>query len=146
MGYMRDKSGRRLDSIDVSAGELGYAEILSTFTTTAIYTSPADVTGLSITLTTTGRPFYVEMGGSATNGLTGVFVLPYLQEGTTVLASAGFRSLATNDQRPVFASRRLSGPAGVTRTFKVTLSSFSAGTSQLIASATEPAWLRVREA
>jgi hypothetical protein len=53
----------------LSSSELAYAQITSAFTTTS--TSAVDVTGLSITVVTNGRPFMVRYAGAVQNTLAG---------------------------------------------------------------------------
>lgn len=121
--------------------ELGYAQITSSAQQTGAGTS--DAAGLSVTVTVGSRPIIVEVGGTTVNNssASGVGTIS-LKEGATVLAT--FSSSLTTIPQPVSRAVRLTPTAG-SHTYKVTIGQLVTGNTVLTASATDPAFIWVRE-
>lgn len=121
--------------------ELGYAQITTTATQTGA--GSGDVSGLSVTVTVGSRPIVVEFGcdglvNSSALGITQVNI----QEGATILSAATV-SLTTVGM--VICRRVRLTPSAGSHTYKIALGQVTAGNSQIVCSATDPAYIWVYE-
>lgn len=143
-------SGSKIAANSVTADALtgtalGYAEITSSFTSTA---TPAvtDVTGLSLSFTvpTGGRRIRATVYArhAKTSATAGTAFDLFLQEGATVLQATNMRTSTTNYEVPVCMVYTAVVAAG-SHTYKVTFDQGAAGTFTLAASSTGPAFLLI---
>lgn len=129
------------DSVAAGGVELGYAKITSTFTQTGV--GSGDVTGLSISVTVGTRPIIVEFGcdGLVNSSASGIAQVN-IQEGATILSGATV-SLTTVGQ--VICRRVRLTPSAGSHTYKIALGQVTAGNSQIVCSATDPAYIQAIE-
>ena len=126
-------------------GVLGYAEITNIFSTTATPTV-TDVTNLAVTVTVPGggrrikiTVFAEYMNSSATAGTD---IVAYIREGTTTLTRILANTSTAGYAVPVNMVYVTAATAG-SHTYKVSISQNAAGTLQLVAAATYPAFILV---
>jgi hypothetical protein len=123
--------------------ELGYAQRLTTFTTTS--DTAVDVTSLSLTVTVGARPIYLEFYGPAcTNNANNCSVLIWLMEGSTQLQFSSVTPYVASVTIPFHVGVRLNPSAG-SHTYKVQTARLFGGTVSLIAAAGEPVYFRAIE-
>lgn len=109
--------------------ELGYAEI--TADATRASTTPADVAGLSTTVTVAARPIIVTFGaGAVTNGSASGGAIAYLLEDGSKIGSAFTFDTAAATVFPVHRQVRRS-PAAGSHTYKIQLATFVTGTATI---------------
>lgn len=128
----------------VATRTLGYAQITTSFTTTAVSTA-TDV-GLSIAVTVPVGGARVRITGycalldtSATSGTT---IDLFIQEGATVLSAAEFTGSSSADGTYMNCQASFVATAG-SHTYKLTGFQSAAGTLRMFASATQPAFILV---
>lgn len=129
----------------IAGGELGYAEITSTLTTTS--TSSTDAAGLSISIETGVRPIELKFGANnVSNNTSGKgIVVEITDDADTVICRVPFSPVATNSQQiPGFRSRRIS-PGPGTHVYKVRFWAVSGGTATIGAAADDPAYIQAVE-
>lgn len=123
--------------------ELGYAEI--TANPAALTTGFVDVTGLTITVTTGGRPIMLKAHCPyATNSLIASDVSLSLYEGASVLSLATLTSPAAAKGSALTTERRLVATAG-SHTYNVKARITGVGSGTLFAGATFPMFISCDE-
>lgn len=115
----------------VAGRELGHAEITSNATRAS--TTPADVAGLSTTVTVGSRPIEVVFScGAVSNGNATAGVAVKILEGSTVKGGAVTFVADAGVAMPLNRRIRLS-PAAGSYTYKIQLAAFVAGTATISA-------------
>lgn len=128
----------------MSSAELAYAQITSPFSTTS--TTAVNVTGLSLTVTTNGRPFMVRFVGTVQNSLANGFANLMMTRTTdsTQVALQAIGIGAANEAWPGYLECRQALSAG-TYSYQLLVSSFSASNTVKIgpsASTTSPVFVQ----
>lgn len=131
---------------DEAGVELGYASITTDATNNS--TTPADVSGLTVTVTTATRPIVVVFDcNSVNNGnANGGVRIDILQDGVVIGRASSLVNSASASW-PVHREIRRS-PAAGSHTFKIQLATLAAGTATIKAddgTAIGPAYITVRE-
>jgi len=124
--------GAYADSVGAGGIELGYAEITANFTSTS--TSPADVTGLGVTVSVGIRPIVIEFGAvGVASSTAGCIPIVAIQETSTVLRAANYPQ---GISIPTTFRKRLA-PAAGTHNYKIVFNLVAAvGTGTITASST----------
>lgn len=134
----------------VPQGELGYAQIVTSYTTPTPGVTPQDVTGLQVTVACTGRPIMVEafapqLGYSGTPSGTAFAVFSIFDVTGNVEVTRGVDGgPSTGVNEPARPAVRLT-PAAGNRTFKAQAWSGAGLQAVVTAGTTFPAYLRVVE-
>lgn len=113
-------------------------------TTTSTY---EDATGLSVTVTTAGRPVYVVgyIGQASHSAAGGVTIGQIVEDGTTVRQISSVVSPSANVAGALHLVTDTLTPSAGSHTWKIQYRSNTAGTHTLSASATQPAFIKVFE-
>lgn len=124
--------------------ELAYAESIVQFEVLA-GTSTQDVTGVSISFVMPSRPVYLKIGGVARYPFTGtagvVRVVETTAANATVFDKFVGNSAANTDWTDIEASRRITGTAGVTRSFKMQAVQRAGNAWTIAGNTAYPQWL-----
>jgi hypothetical protein len=128
--------------------ELGYAEVTSTQTSSS--TTYADVTNLTITVTSRGRPFMViaSVNASPSNNTAsdgGKYNIVRTDTSTSIAESAWRNSIAVGPGSLPPLRRRVNVAAGTTITFKVQIAAVTGGTATFGATTDLPLTLQAIE-
>lgn len=138
---LEDDAEDYADALAAGGVELGYAQITSTATQTGV--GSGDVASLTTTVTVGTRPIVVEFGcdGLVNSSGSGI-ATAQIKESTTILAQATV-SLTTIGM--VICRRVRLAPSAGSHTYKINLAQVITGNSQIICSATDPAYIAVFE-
>lgn len=136
----------RFEAVSGAGGggrELGYAEILETFSTTSV---DADVPGLTVTVDVEDRPIKVIFDAQFVLNTSTTYAIANIKESSTTLAVGTAKMATSNQAIPMHREVRLTPEPGQ-HTYKVSFGSsiFGSGTSLISASAISPAFLQVIE-
>lgn len=125
--------------------ELGYSEIAANAVLALTANTPADVPGLTTTITVRSRPILVEAWASAvTHSVAASYVQLRILEGSTIKA-IGTHFLQTAAQGVPGSVRVRLAPSAGQHTYKIALFSGTAGNATLVAAATTPAFISAVE-
>lgn len=129
--------------LDTGGRELGYAEATANQT----FTTVADVTGLSITITVASRPIMVEIWvGGVQNSIANSGVTLLLTDSANTILSRGDTvcPVAASNFGPMIVKKRLA-PAAGNVTYKARAQLLTSGVATLLGGAARPMYIAARE-
>lgn len=129
--------------LDTGGRELGYAEATSTQT----FTTVADVTGVTITITVASRPIMVEIWvGGVQNSIANSGVTLLLTDSANTILSRGDTvcPVAAANFGPMIVKKRLAPSAGSV-TYKARAQLLTSGIASLVAGTSRPMYIAARE-
>jgi hypothetical protein len=142
-GYISDGSAWTV--IPSGGTELAYAQITSNQTTSNGVGSPADITGLSVTVTVGERPLIFTFNGALSNNTSNNIAVVFLVVDGTIEASAAYQSPTSGASLMVYREFRVTGlTPGTSHTFKAQFSQAIGGTATVYGDPSNVAQIQVR--